>query len=275
MLFKQVHRFTRLPPSLLRLLVSDRVFKIGSGIKGDLTHLRNQFKQLRSCESFTTIDLKDYAIQCGVIQRSTPGSLDVLVEKVLGVYLPKDDDIRKSDDWEEPSLCPGHLRYATNDVFASRLAFDKMSEIAPIGHVSNDTPSGTRVALSTREGGDIVAYGYICAVQPPSLLGIHVQVPTKSRLVIEVDTILQSSAALPLHRIPDTKTGRISRTKAGCRTLAEIKAISMSDSFKVVAHVKHLTFDSHNSHIMERVRVYLMLYIFLLTIRCNRISEFR
>lgn len=67
----------------------------------------------------------------------------MLVTKVLGVYLPKDDDIWKSDSWEEPLLCPGHLKYATNDVFASHLVFDKMSETVPIGHVSNETPSGT------------------------------------------------------------------------------------------------------------------------------------
>ncbi|KAK0221579.1 hypothetical protein IW262DRAFT_1459842 [Armillaria fumosa] len=119
-----------------------------------------------------------------------------------------------------------------------------MSEIAPIDHVSNDTPSGTWVALSTQEGGDIVAYGYICAVQPSSLLGIRVQVPTKSWLVIEVDTILQPSAALPLHQIPDTKTGHISWTKAGCCTLAEIKAASISSSHMIEKELRTLMNES-------------------------------
>ncbi|KAJ7434441.1 hypothetical protein B0H11DRAFT_2208391, partial [Mycena galericulata] len=68
-----VHRFGKLPASLLRLLVSDRVFKIGSRIKGDLTRLRSQFSQLQNLSSFNVIDLKEYSIQRGVIGRKDTG----------------------------------------------------------------------------------------------------------------------------------------------------------------------------------------------------------
>ena len=80
------------------------MFKIGSAIKGDLTRLKKQFPQLASQTSFATIDLKEYAIQRGVIQRKDPGGLDSLVEKVLGKYLPKDDTVCKSEDWEARTL---------------------------------------------------------------------------------------------------------------------------------------------------------------------------
>jgi hypothetical protein len=43
------------------------VFKVGSSIKGDLTHLKKQFPQLAEQTSFNTIDLKEYTIQRGLI----------------------------------------------------------------------------------------------------------------------------------------------------------------------------------------------------------------
>ena len=45
----------------------DRVFKIGSAVKADLTRLKKQFPQLAGQSSFTVIDLKEYVIQRGVI----------------------------------------------------------------------------------------------------------------------------------------------------------------------------------------------------------------
>jgi len=71
-----------LPSSLLRLLINDRVFKIGSAIKGDLTRLKKQFSQLVEQTSFNIIHLGEYAIQRGILQRKESGTLDTLVEKV-------------------------------------------------------------------------------------------------------------------------------------------------------------------------------------------------
>jgi hypothetical protein len=77
--------------------VNDRVFKVGSSIKGDLTRLKKQFPQLAEQTSFNTIDLKEYTIQRGLIGRKQSGTLDVLVEKLLGMFLPKDESVRRSD----------------------------------------------------------------------------------------------------------------------------------------------------------------------------------
>ncbi|KAJ6484835.1 hypothetical protein C8R45DRAFT_931274 [Mycena sanguinolenta] len=69
----KVHRFKILPTSLLRLLINDRVFKIGSRIKGDLIRLQKQFAVLRDKSTFNVIDLKEYSIQRGAIGRKDAG----------------------------------------------------------------------------------------------------------------------------------------------------------------------------------------------------------
>ena len=95
------HKFNgHLPSSLLRLLINDRVCKIGSAIKGDSTCLKKQFSQLVEQTSFNIIDLKEYAIQRGILQRKESGTLDTLVDKVIGKFLPKDNTICKSEEWE-------------------------------------------------------------------------------------------------------------------------------------------------------------------------------
>ncbi|KAJ7866109.1 hypothetical protein B0H13DRAFT_2352691 [Mycena leptocephala] len=77
---RQVHRFQRLPTALLRLLISQQVFLIGSAIKGDLTRLKKQFPQLVDC-SMNVIDLKQFAIRRGIIKKNSSGSLEKLAEK--------------------------------------------------------------------------------------------------------------------------------------------------------------------------------------------------
>ncbi|KAJ7664028.1 hypothetical protein DFH06DRAFT_944440, partial [Mycena polygramma] len=123
---RRVHRFQKLPASLLRFLISKQVFLIGSSIKGDLTRLKKQFDQLEQ-QSFNVIDLKQYAIQRGLITRNGSGSLDALAEKLLGVYLAKDPCLRKSEEWERTTIQHDLLKYAALDVYVSRLIFEKIS----------------------------------------------------------------------------------------------------------------------------------------------------
>src|SRR6202044_2523967 len=87
----QLFKFHTLPPSLLRFLLSDCAFKIGSAVKGDLTRIKKQFDQLANQTSFNVIDLKEYALHRGILQKKESGSLEALVGKVLGKYLCKDD----------------------------------------------------------------------------------------------------------------------------------------------------------------------------------------
>ncbi|KAJ7433027.1 hypothetical protein B0H11DRAFT_2209095 [Mycena galericulata] len=216
------------------------VFKTGVGVKGDLTRLKKQFPQLAEQGSFNIIDLKEYAVQRGIIGRQDSGALDVLVKKVLGKHLVKDDPIRKSEDWEG-SLRPEMKTYAALDVFASRLVFEEISKIPPIDAVTIDSPVGTPVALLVQEGGAIAAYGKISAVQPPSFAGIRVHTPNRNRILVDVDSVLIPSAAAIFHQLPTSS--KTKRTAAGAYTFAQLQSASSSSTFCVVASLSLLSFD--------------------------------
>ncbi|KAJ7667374.1 hypothetical protein B0H17DRAFT_1142779 [Mycena rosella] len=227
-----VHRFKSLPTSLLRLLISDRVFKIGSHIKADLTRLQKQFSQLKNETSFNVIDLKEYSIQRGVIGRKDAGGLDTLVEKVLGKYLSKDPEIRRCEEWEAKKLHPDLQKYAALDVFASRMVFEQVTHIAPLDRVQHNTAAGTRVALLIQEGGEIAAYGKISAVQTSSFGGM----------------------AAVLHLLPQAADSSSRRTKAGSYTLGQLNELAghFEPTFSVVSPVHLLKFD--HRHSSERCR---------------------
>ncbi|KAJ7836589.1 hypothetical protein B0H14DRAFT_2589654 [Mycena olivaceomarginata] len=238
-----VHRFKNLPTSLLRLLVSDRVFKIGSRIKGDLTRLQKQFAVLRDQSSFNVIDLKEYSIQRGVIGRKDAGGLDSLVEKVLTKHLPKFPSIRRSDEWEGQILHSSFQHYAALDVFASRMVFERVTQIAPLDRVKHDTTSGTRVALLVQEGGEVAAYGKISDIKSSSFQGVRVVVPSNTRVIIEIDDLLLPSVAATLHLLPHAADSGSRRTMSGAYTLGQLKELSSDSTFSLVSPVHLLEFD--------------------------------
>jgi hypothetical protein len=224
----------------LRFLISKQVFLIGSSIQADLTRLKKQFNQLQE-QTFNIIDLKQFAMQRGLIERNGSGSLDVLAEKFLGVYLSKDLNLRKSEDWEKPNLSPELENYAALDVYASRLVFETMSETAPLDCVQYDTAPGTRIALLTREGGEIAAYGRISAIQTSPFAGVRVKTSTNSRVVVDIESVQIPSAAAILH-VPPSSGPRTS-TKAGALTLSQLRSQSYSPTFQLVSPVALLQFD--------------------------------
>ncbi|KAJ7838160.1 hypothetical protein B0H13DRAFT_2367672 [Mycena leptocephala] len=231
-----VHRFQRQPTALLRLLISQQVFLIGSAIKGDLTRLKKQCPQLVDC-SMNVIDLKQFAIRRGIIKKNSSGSLEKLAEKALDAYLPKEATFRKSEEWEtDLKRRPDLLNYAALDVFASRLIFEKITEIAPLDLVQRDTPAGTRVALLVHEGGDIAAYGRIASLQPATFSGVR---NSGTRIIIDIDVVVLPSAAAILHLDPSSS----SRTKSGALSLSQLKIKSGGRDFQLVAPLALLEFD--------------------------------
>jgi len=250
-LLHQVHKFSgQLPQSLLWLLISDRVFKIGNSIKADFTRLRKQFSQLEKQKSFNVIDLKEYCTRRGIIPRKGSGGLDILLEKTAGTYLSKDESLRKSDDWEAQEIRPDLLQYAALDVYASRIVFEKATKIVPPANVDTDTTPGTRIVLLLQEGGAPAAYGKVADTQPMSLGRVRVKVLTKSRLVVDIDHLLIPSASAILHLLPGEKRGK---AKAGTFTLGQLRDMSGSHIFQVVASVSHLSLDMEsNMHLSVR-----------------------
>ena len=227
--------------------MSDRVFKIGSAVKGDLTRIKKQFDQLSNQTSFTIIDLKEYVLRRGILQKNESGSLDSLVEKVLGLFLPKDDILRKNDQWEALPLAPNLIHYAALDVYASHQIFEKATEMVPFDQVTYSTTSGSPVALLVHEGGVVAAYGKVADLQPASLGGVRVQVPTKSRMVVDIETVVIPSAAAILHLLPQSLSSFSQKTKAGAYTLGQLHAASSGSTFQVVAPIALLTFDHRNT----------------------------
>lgn len=158
--------------------------------------------------------------------------------------------IRKSEEWEQKCLSTEQLQYAALDVFASRLIFENATKVAPIQRPTIDTPAGMRIILLVQEGGDPAAYGRIALSQPPSLSGIRIKVPTNSRLVVEIDTVLKPSVAAILHLAPSSESSsslaRARRTKSSAFTLGQLQASSSSSTFLVVTPISLLEFDSQN-----------------------------
>lgn len=246
-IYFKVHAFGgKLPTSLLRLLVSPQVFKIGSNIKGDLTRLQKQFPQLSEQLTFNIIDLKQYCADRGLIARKSAGGLDALCAKVLHAYLAKPDQVRRHDDWEMKTLSRDLLNYACLDVFASYLIFKKASQVSPLNRPSFDSPSGTRIALLLQEGGDIIAYGKIADSQPGSLGAIRVKTSYRNRLLLDIDEVLNPAAAAILHLSPKsiTKKPSTGKTKSGALTLGELQQSSEIMPFQMVAPLSLLDFDN-------------------------------
>ncbi|KAF8133168.1 hypothetical protein K438DRAFT_1998221 [Mycena galopus ATCC 62051] len=239
-----VHRFQKLPTALLRLLVSPQFFLIGSAIKGDLTRLKKQFSQLSNC-TFNLIDLKQFAIRRGVIKKNGSGALDVLAEKALGAYLPKDAMLRKTEEWEmDLSKRPELLNYAALDVFASRLIFEKINQIAPFDLVQRSTPAGTLIAVLVHEGGEIAAYGRIASSQPATFAGVR---NSKTRLLVDIDLVVLPSAAAILH----LDSSSAARTKSDALTLSQLQLKSDGPVFQIVSPLALLVFDRHAESMTE------------------------
>ncbi|KAJ7831578.1 hypothetical protein B0H13DRAFT_1915396 [Mycena leptocephala] len=202
-----------------------QVFLIGSSIQADLTRLKKEFNQL----------------EAQTFNRNGLGSLEVLAEKFLWMYLSKDSNLRKSEHWEKADLSPELENYAALDVYASRLVFEKISETAPLDCVQYNTSPGTRIALLTREGGEIAAYGRISAIQTSSFAGVRIKTSTNSRVLVDIESVHIPSAAAILHVPPSS--GPRNTTKDGALTLSQLQSRSSSAIFQLVSLVMLLQFN--------------------------------
>lgn len=238
----QVCKFNTLPPALVRVLVSPRVYKVGSMIKQDIGRLRRQFPQLGlETGTLNLIDLRELCIRQGVIKRGQPGSLEALLKTTTKKYIPKDDALRRCDDWETYPLRQDLLNYAALDAYASRVVYEEAQRRTPPVLIDANSPPGTRITLYTQaDGGFPAAHGTISDPQPSSFNGIRVKTPSCSRVLIDIDHVIMPSAAATLHTVPDRHT---SRNKAGTYTLRELQDMSVrmhGMKFQVVAPVSHL-----------------------------------
>lgn len=218
------------------------MYKVGSAVRADLSRLKRQFPQLSDTETFKLIDLKEFCIQQGVINRDQGGSLDVLLKKAAHKYISKDPNLRRCEDWEISPLRNDLVEYAALDAYASRVVYEEAAKLTPPLQVSTETQPGTRVTLFTQaDSGIPAAHGTIADPQPQTHNRIRVKMPAKSRLLLNIDQVIVPAAAATLHLLPGNRKGR---NKAGTWTLGELqqKSIQPNGVFQLVAPVSHLRF---------------------------------
>lgn len=118
----RVYHLDYLPPSLVSLLESQHIFKIGHCTANDVSKLRQHF----NVECNQVIDLVKLCRLTNLIvdRRKTP-SLAQVCALALGKYLPKPDDIRQSR-WDL-ALSRRHLDYAALDALVSLQIFINVS----------------------------------------------------------------------------------------------------------------------------------------------------
>lgn len=190
---KQVAQYTqddgclKLPSSLLVVLCSKRIRKIGVQVKGDLTRLYNDcgFSNSDELPFAGALELGPMAKDRNITDRARV-SLSDLTGLVLQQHLPKDESVRVSMRWDDPELSSEQETYAALDVYAAWAIYKEFSTIPSIGPVTPLTPAGTQVQLMSRVGRLPVAYGYIARHQPKQFDGVNV---TKTRVVVTIISI--------------------------------------------------------------------------------------
>ncbi|KAG1721143.1 hypothetical protein EDB19DRAFT_1859895, partial [Suillus lakei] len=187
--YVQDNGFLKLPSSLLVVLRSKRVCKIGVQVKADLTRLYNDcgFSNSSNEQPFVgALELGSMAKDRNVTDR-TRVSLADLTALVLQRNLPKDASVRISTKWDDPDLSPEQEQYAALDVFAAWAILESFLTIPSSGPVTSSTPVGTQVQLMSRNGGLVVAHGHIARHQPKQLDGVNV---SKTRIIITLTSIV-------------------------------------------------------------------------------------
>ncbi|OBZ76307.1 hypothetical protein A0H81_03601 [Grifola frondosa] len=179
-----------LPHTMLVLLRSSRIRKVGVHIKADLTRLFKDcgFIQQHDLPFQGAVELGAMAKERNITDRANISLAD-LTASVLHCYLPKDESIRVSTVWSDLVLPDEHARYASMDVYAAWLIYEAFSRVSVGQAISDSTPAGTRVQLLSRDRSSVVAYGFIAPDRPPRFREVNV---SKTHVVVNITSVLQS-----------------------------------------------------------------------------------
>ncbi|XXQ31558.1 3'-5' exonuclease [Plasmodiophora brassicae] len=107
------------PVGLKMLLEDPTVTKAGLSIEGDLKKLQKDFGVLMTGH----VDVAKIGKRCGKIA-SSKVSLAHLMQRVFGVAMEKDPNIRVSDKWLKKPLPVEFVRYACRDAYACLALYD-------------------------------------------------------------------------------------------------------------------------------------------------------
>ncbi len=182
-----------MPHALLSFLRAPRLLKVGVHVQADLTRLFNDCGFQGHAQPFLgALELGRLAKDQNLVNWANI-SLAELVATILGYTLPKDDTIRVSTGWDNPTLTQEQETYAALDVFAVYSVYDTFTHLPGVGPVTDATAGGAVVKLLSRDKSSIVAYGVIAPDRPAKFGGVNV---SKTRTVINVTRILASGYLL-------------------------------------------------------------------------------
>ena len=124
-LLVQVFKMNQLPESIKLLLFSPSIRKVGRQVGGDIEKVLRDFNV--ADESKGIVELGSL---CSGLEIITDGraKLSTICEKVLGLCLPKDPEVRESK-WSADRLTPSQVTYAALDSFISRKIICAIEEI--------------------------------------------------------------------------------------------------------------------------------------------------
>ncbi|KAF9528873.1 hypothetical protein CPB83DRAFT_894102 [Crepidotus variabilis] len=236
-----VHKFEMLPVSLMEMLTSSRVIKIGNQVNNDLSTLQRQFKELQQTKTFATVDLQAFCLQHGVIRPGDSAALQALLVKALGRYMDKKP--HDYHNWEGRTIPKLMLNGAALDAYAIRLIYEKAAAQPLVPLVEFNTQPGTAVSLLGRIGwfNEIVARGVITSPQPNKYDSIEVNTPDRNRLLVDITELVhpdQGAQFYPLPGVHDRHSAR--RMKPISYTLGQLRSRTGDAPLKVVWPISSL-----------------------------------
>jgi hypothetical protein len=119
------------PASLVKLLASPKVLKVGVGVSVDAVKIMEDYGvQIRGCVELVSLAARTPGLTTHTYKKQQP-SLAKLTSKLLHVELPKDMRVR-CGDWQVPVLSKAQIEYAAKDAFYSHALFEHMASLKGI-----------------------------------------------------------------------------------------------------------------------------------------------
>lgn len=205
----RVYSLKKLPASFQTLLMSEQIIKIGRNIGADFSKIARDFPEIvlppKHKKSYQgVIELGKLAFKKNAIPNGK-ASLAVIVASTLQRHLSKES---RSSEWTATTLDDDQIQYAALDAYAALMVWEVLETFEEAGKpLSSITKVGDLVSLYVRK--QEVAQGII--VEQPSSFTIQNPLPnerpislnvstTKTRALIQIDTILAPNCVIPHHR---------------------------------------------------------------------------
>ena len=203
-----VYLLKKLPASFQNILLSQQIVKIGRNIGADFSKLARDFPEIilppKHKKTYKgTIELGQVAFKKNVVPNGK-ASLAAIVAATLQKHLSKESC---ASEWAAITLNDDQKPYAALDAYVALMVWEVLETFGEVGKpLSSATKVGELVSLYVRK--QEVAHGIIVE-QPVSFL-IQNPLPnekpislnvstTKTRALIQIDTILAPNCVIPHH----------------------------------------------------------------------------